>query len=240
MRGLGAAWGPLGFLGGQAPKPQAAPSVKDRRSICLRFLLSSLQLSLLKVKPALCVCGNPVARAPASLCQVPQSSMLLDTPRRGAGASELRALRKEYQVLLASRGVGGRVSPRLTALSPRSCNREIFIAKPRCSRGPPRVVADPFVERISVGSSLQTFKGPGEPPCSRGDAFPGCSPSCGLRSQAASRVLGAPRNGGCELWPQGRDATLEETSCHAPLLAKCRKVLVWGSGQESWLKVVGS
>ncbi|MEJ1274603.1 hypothetical protein NN561_005489 [Cricetulus griseus] len=40
----------------------------------------------------------------------PQSSARLDTPR-GAGASELRTLRKEGHSRPASRGVGGRVSP---------------------------------------------------------------------------------------------------------------------------------
>lgn len=41
----------------------------------------------------------------------PQSSTCLNTPRQGAGASELWALTKEGLSLLAACGVGGRISP---------------------------------------------------------------------------------------------------------------------------------
>lgn len=84
-------------------------SLSEGQEIDLPEIPAILPRTPLKVKPALCICGNPVARASASLCQVPQSSMLLHTTRQGAGALKLQALRK---VLPASRGVGGHVSPR--------------------------------------------------------------------------------------------------------------------------------
>lgn len=107
--GWGAARGPPGFLRGHAPELPAAPSAKDRRSICPRFLLSPTSNSPKgQTSP-----GRLRESSRAGVCTPlpsPQSSARLNTSRR-AGASELRALRKEGHSRPASRGVGGRVSP---------------------------------------------------------------------------------------------------------------------------------